>query len=696
MSIKMFIKMLDFIKKITNYPIRFSIPVLITITISISLVFAIIFFLNILKNITENQIQKQNQIYKFYITKNIQTENEFFDTLLLLHNSLDTKAFFIIHTQTNKILFSNETYYINKDIKFLQLTSYNFVYELLQSNSNNRYQTYLNLSENLIKKNENYIYIISKPELYWKFVFIYKFSILNFLLNQNLILTFSSFLIVLVFPFVLINLLYKYYFKKRIQNIIYFTEEIKKTNFQVRIPVQGKDEISYISSFLNHLAEIIEKLIFFDSLTEVLNRNGFEFNVNLILKKVQSGVFFFMDLDGFKYVNETFGHNIGNIALKIISKRICSLCEKNSFGGKIIFGRIGGDEFAIFFSTKIDYINYLNIQLFANKIIEVVSEKISINELDIILGISIGIAIYPKDGKSLGELLTNSDLAMHHSKNTIKNSFAFYDLFIKETYEQKNILRNALLTILKKNILKDHFYIVYQPIYSLKEEKITSTEVLLRFKHDSIKSEPSMFIPLLEELNLMKNIDNYVIEKSFADFDDLKKYSITKLSINLSISQLRSDDFYKNIKQLLSSFSIQPQNIIFEITETSFMKEPDKILKIINSLNDLGFSFALDDFGTGYSSLQYLKEIPIKNLKIDKTFIKDISYNKKSLNIIKALLKMSKSLNLEITAEGVEDFSTFTTLKNLEFDYVQGFFISPPLELGNFIKLIKKNNYQKL
>ncbi len=158
MSIKMFIKMLDFIKKITNYPIRFSIPVLITITISISLVFAIIFFLNILKNITENQIQKQNQIYKFYITKNIQTENEFFDTLLLLHNSLDTKAFFIIHTQTNKILFSNETYYINKDIKFLQLTSYNFVYELLQSNSNNRYQTYLNLSENLIKKNENYIY----------------------------------------------------------------------------------------------------------------------------------------------------------------------------------------------------------------------------------------------------------------------------------------------------------------------------------------------------------------------------------------------------------------------------------------------------------------------------------------------------------------------------------------------------------
>lgn len=294
----------------------------------------------------------------------------------------------------------------------------------------------------------------------------------------------------------------------------------------------------------------------------------------------------------------------------------------------------------------------------------------------------------------MNELLTNGDLAMHHSKYISKNIFSFYDNNIKEIYEQKNLLRNIFSSIFKNKKIEEHFYIVYQPIFSLMEDKISYVEVLTRFKHSQIKSEPSIFIPLIEEMNLIEELGYYIIERCFDDYKDLKNYSIIKLSINLSVKQLNNINFYKHIKQLINNFSILSQNIVFEITETSFMKEPQKALKTINSLSDLGFFFALDDFGTGYSSLQYLKEIPLKIIKIDKTLIQDIATHRKSLIILESLVNLFKSLNLEVIAEGVQDIHTFRILKDLSFDYVQGFLISPPLEKENLIKLIEKNSYK--
>lgn len=239
--------------------------------------------------------KNKTKFIKFIYQKKIQTEQEIYHALVDLHNTLDTQAFFVIHSQTNMNIFSSEVYYVNKNIELLEFTSFNFLYNFLQSETTNRYPINISKTSELIKIQDNYIPIIYKPEFNMKIILVYNLNLLIYLLNQKLIITFSFFLIILLLPFVFFNFVYKKYYKNRIQNIVSFVEDIKKANFNARIPIQGQDEISYISLFLNHLAELIEKIIFFDSLTEVYNRYGFELLVNQILMKVESGILFFMD-----------------------------------------------------------------------------------------------------------------------------------------------------------------------------------------------------------------------------------------------------------------------------------------------------------------------------------------------------------------------------------------------------------------
>ncbi|MFN3603949.1 MAG: EAL domain-containing protein [Leptonema sp. (in: bacteria)] len=688
---------MNFLKKITDYPLRFLIPFFNLLGVFFSLFIFSILFTKIIYKIYQNNFINQVGIYKNSLAKVINKkqvfdkEKEIFEELSFLHSSFDTKAIFVINSLTNQILYSTEIFYLYKDIKFLEFTSYNFILDFFDPNHKHPYQTQLaSLQEDLFHIKNHYIYIFDYPQLNWKIVLIHEKNFIDFFLKQNIYLILLMIFIHILFPFLFVNFIYNHYYKKRFQNILSFSEEIKNKNFNVRIPIEGKDEISYISSFLNNLVENIEKLIFYDSLTKVYNRFGFEFLGNQILKKVKSCVIFFMDLDGFKNVNESFGHDIGDIALKIISNRLNSLCENNPLGVKILLGRIGGDEFALLFSTKLDYRNYLDIQIFATKIIEEVSQKITINEIDINLGISIGIAIYPKDGKSLNELLTNSDLAMYHSKNTTKNTYHFFSESIKKTYEQKNLLRNILVSIIKNKIIEKHFYLVYQPIYSLKENKITHIEALIRFRHDEIYAEPSFFIPLLEELNFIEEIGNYVIEKSLNDYLEIKNFWDYKISINLSLMQLKSNQFFNSLKKTLTYLSIEPEKIIFEITESVFIKDPDSIIKAINSLVDFGISFALDDFGTGYSSLHYLKSFPIQYIKIDKSFLLNIINDEKSYILLRSLFDLSKTINCKVIAEGVQDISTFNILKELNCDYVQGYLISKPLEKKELITFLTK------
>lgn len=248
-----------FLKNIIDYPIRISIPLIISILISISTFFAFLLLLHIFQTIMEENIQKQNKIYKIYLSKKIQTEQEIYNALVDLHNTLDTKAFFVIHSQTNMIIFSSEVYYVNKNIEFLEFTSFNFLYDFLQSETTNRYPINISKTSELIKIQDNYISIIYKPEFNMKIILVYNLNLLIYLLNQKLIITFSFFLIILLLPFVFFNFVYKKYYKNRIQNILSFVEDIKKANFNARIPIQGQDEISYISLFLNHLGELIEK-----------------------------------------------------------------------------------------------------------------------------------------------------------------------------------------------------------------------------------------------------------------------------------------------------------------------------------------------------------------------------------------------------------------------------------------------------
>ncbi|NFH33872.1 EAL domain-containing protein [Clostridium sporogenes] len=440
-------------------------------------------------------------------------------------------------------------------------------------------------------------------------------------------------------------------------------------------------ELDYFALLLTDITENkkdkekILGLAYYDSLTGLSNRKKIIETINKTIKNYRNKRFavLFIDLDHFKSINDTLGHDVGDYVLEKVSARFKMLIGPNH---KI--GRLGGDEFII-----VQIINSISdAEKLAGKICTTLNHPIKYKEDDLFIGASIGISVYPEDGKDTSTLMKNADAAMYAAKKNGGYKYEVYSRSMNERALDDLILENRLRRALEKNELLVYF----QPIYHLKTSKIIAVESLVRWKFDNKIISPNQFIPLAKNIGEIANIDNWVLNKACSQCHLWERQNNNPLyvSANISFKQMKDKNFVDNVLNILKTTKLPPSYLCLEITEDEAMEDVDLSIRTLEALKKHGIKISLDDFGTGYSSLSYVTKLPIDNIKIDKSIIKNIHKDNKSLQIVKSIILMSKSLDINIIAEGVETIDQLEILQKLDCDFIQGFYISEPLPIKNF------------
>lgn len=440
-----------------------------------------------------------------------------------------------------------------------------------------------------------------------------------------------------------------------------------------------KDGVYYLSGVITDITnekkaeQKIHFMNYYDNITRIPNRKMFtEKFQQLINDNIGNGTklgLIFFDIDNFKNINDTYGHEIGDEILLRLCERIDGILD-----GRHTFARFGGDEFVIAFSSVADEIE---IKEFLNHLLLKVRKPFEVNNKNIYCSISLGISMYPGDANNLDILLKTADMAMHKAKEEGKNRYKFFDVDILSILKRQYDIEKALRTAIEKN----EIFMVFQPKISIKDKKINGFEALVRWINSDLGFvSPAEFIPIAENTGLIVDIGKYIIEESFKKCKELYEISTARfhIAINISDIQLREDGFIDFIAELLHKYDIPPEYIEFEITEGVIMQSVARNIELLLGLKRLGVSIALDDFGTGYSSLSYLKRLPIDVLKIDKSFVDGIGVDEKSEYIAESIIKLSHSLDLKVVAEGVETREQLGYLDRMKCDVVQGYYFSKP------------------
>lgn len=390
-----------------------------------------------------------------------------------------------------------------------------------------------------------------------------------------------------------------------------------------------------------------------------------------------------IDLDQFKEINDSLGHEIGDKVLLEFSKRIKSKVEKTD-----TVSRLGGDEFCIVLHEIDDMIEITD---FIYRCEEFIKEPFKINEHQLYINMSIGISIYPHDGKKADVLLKNADAAMFRAKDNGRNQYSFYD----EEMTQKAYDKIVLETQLREALKNDELVVYYQPQINSVTNKLLGMEALVRWNHPSMGLVfPDKFIPLAENTGMIVELDREVMEKSILQFHKWYQDGLNpgKLSLNLSIKQMENDGFITFFNELLIDKEYLYEKLEFEVTESQIMVNTEAAIKTLKDIRNLGVSIAIDDFGTGYSSLAYLKKLPINKLKIDKSFIDELPHDVEDVAITKTIINLHQNLNLDIIAEGVENQAQIDFLKENKCENIQGYFYSKPISAEDMTQFIKKYN----
>lgn len=422
---------------------------------------------------------------------------------------------------------------------------------------------------------------------------------------------------------------------------------------------------------ITKLLRKIETLAHYDSLTKLPNRNFFQKCLEKelqIARGNESGFsLFYIDLDRFKYVNDSLGHDCGDILLQQVADRL-----KMAVAEYGIVARVGGDEFAIIINKS----DKFKLEKIASRILQEFDRSFMINGHELYSTPSIGISIYPEGGNNEKELLKSADAAMYLAKEEGKNKYKFYNKTLNEVMIKKMNLETRLRRALEENSFSLH----YQPQVDLRTEKIIGLEALLRWTDADLGTvSPAEFIPIAEETGLIENIGHWVIKTACIQMKQWQKmgYLDISISVNVSIRQFQNPHFVKEVKSILTETGLAPRYLKIEITE-SILQDLNKTLTVLNDLNDLGIQIAIDDFGTGYSSLSYLKNLPVSCLKIDKAFIDELESNPEG-PIVKTIIDMGRNMNFTVIAEGVELKEQALFLKENKCLVGQGFLFSKPL-----------------
>lgn len=494
---------------------------------------------------------------------------------------------------------------------------------------------------------------------------------------------------------------------------VYRTHQAQVVEYQYQCPKSGRklnllehiapvlghiDEEITVEGFIGSLLDIsdlknaqmeLESLAFYDPLTNLPNRRYFKDHLQYILAAAQHEkrciAVLMVDLDNFKKVNDTMGHDAGDELLSALSERF-----KGSISKQDVVARMGGDEFMILLR---DVSGQADIQRIAERILGVVRQPIRIRDYDIEVSASIGVSVYPEDANTAEELMRNADLALYLSKDSGRNRVSFFSRKLESQVSEKVYLERKLREAIKADKLC--FYV--QPQWSLHDGQLSSGEVLLRwFDDEDGPISPAKFIPVAEEAGLILEMGDWLIDKVFESIahnrEKLEALGIKSLAINLSARQFFNNKLALKIDSALRTYDIDPAMIELELTESAVMEDIELAVEIMERLKRIGCRLSIDDFGTGYSSLSYLKRFPIDAVKVDRSFISDIPQDQNDIEISSAIIAMGHSLGLEVVAEGVETQEQMDFLVNRNCDYAQGFMIAKPIPFEELFDNVPKVN----
>lgn len=389
----------------------------------------------------------------------------------------------------------------------------------------------------------------------------------------------------------------------------------------------------------------------------------------------------FLDLDRFKKINDRLGHDVGDLLLIEVAKRL-----RGCLRSKDIVARQGGDEFTILLP---DMYSEKSAAFIAEQILTILNKPFFIKDEELSVTPSIGIAMYPDYGTDVTELMKNADLAMYRAKANGKNRFVFFSKEMSIAQNEIEFLEGELSKALQQN----EFFLEYQPQVSTKTKQIIGFEALIRWKHPKLGIvSPAQFIPLAEETGFIIELGNWILRTACSEAKRWHNqgFSHLKVGVNLSVVQFNHTDLIPTISKVLKETELKPEALDIEITESIAINQNQSVVAKLEQLQNLGIQISIDDFGTGYSSLAYLTKYPINTLKIAREFICGITTSPLEEAIISSIITLSKELNLEVIAEGVETEEQWKFLYEQNCDHIQGFFISKPVSSKDVWMLLHK------
>lgn len=418
----------------------------------------------------------------------------------------------------------------------------------------------------------------------------------------------------------------------------------------------------------------LEKMTFranHDSLTGLPNRSALHetFAAHIAVHADLGATMFLLDLDKFKDVNDTLGHHVGDQLIREIGPRLCRVDAP----GDLIAARLGGDEFVLLLLRSLELKEALAL---GAAILEAVRARFNVDDLSLSVDGSIGVAIYPTDGVDSHELLRSADVAMYQAKSTTAPVVAYSQSFDPHSRE-----RLVLMSELKSAIGGEQLVLHYQPKISLSTHRVTGVEALLRWEHpEHGMVPPGTFIPMAEVSPMINDISLWVLQRALEDVSAWDSENLS-VAINVSMRNLADDTWYKKAIALIEASPVDATRLELELTESVFMHAPDEVSRKLNALADTGVRIAIDDFGTGFSSLSYLRRLPIKQLKIDQSFVVNLDQSLADQQIVDSILSLASAMDLEVVAEGIESEQVLVRLQEAGCHYAQGYYIARPMPL---------------
>lgn len=487
----------------------------------------------------------------------------------------------------------------------------------------------------------------------------------NNLRHNFMVLTGSLSIFLLIIIFIIHKL------KNNSAQLEVFVNRLQAMNGELQNEMKKRDEMA---RRLEELNNEFKYQSLHDALTKLPNRRLFEDRLHTAIqisrRKKQKFAVLFLDLDGFKVINDTLGHDVGDELLKAVSCFFVSAVRSMD-----TVARLGGDEFAFILAD----IDKPESALFvAERILSTVKSPVEVKGHSLRVNASIGMTIYPDDSDSGQMLLKNADIAMYSAKNAGRGNIQFYREELNLASKRELLLRNALGAALQNNELKLH----YQPVVDIRQHAIVYFEALLRWNHPQLGYiSPLEILSLAAQLGLYSKLEEWVIQTVLHQLELWKKenFTVPRVCINISPRQLESKDYIERFKNIINSYSFGAESLILEITEATPVNNTVQVKNTLDQLIELGVKIAIDDFGTSYSSMNYLRWLPIHILKIDRLFVQELDNAQSNVSITKAIINLANDMGLEIIAEGVETKDQLRALESLGCFLMQGYLFSKPV-----------------